>query len=114
MQEGFFIPQQCTGIKDKNGKEIYEGDILKTTWQLIGACFLQGNKRLEAHPDNSFYEWMSKVVWSEAYASFLLEYIDQPNYKGRGNFKDGMIEVAPWGEVIGNIHENPELLNEYE
>lgn len=69
-----------TGLKDKNGKEIYEGDILESTWN--------GDKAVVVW-NNVEGEW-------EHYADFNTH----SKYSG--------------SVVIGNIHENPELLGEEE
>lgn len=74
---------QYTGLKDKNVKEIYEGDILN--------IFL-GEKLTET----------SKVSYSEKDASFFIGYVYVGGYV-RNNFTF---------EVIGNIYENPNLLKE--
>ena len=68
------VPLQFTGLLDKNGKEIYEGDIVKAT--MVGGFFAD----LEVTFENG--EFVPKYV-------------------------DGYSEL----EVIGNIYENPELLN---
>ena len=73
---------QYTGLRDKNGKEIYEGDILK-------------NKREENF----------KLYWNEEMCAFYLQNIswlseDTPvEFHRMENF-----------EIIGNIFENKELL----
>lgn len=86
--QGIFLPQnksnvvmQYTGLKDKNGKEIYEGDILD--YGKIGKY---------------------KVVFSKA--SFKIQMLDNLN----GNLhllEDCWFDET---EAIGNIYENPELL----
>ena len=82
---------QYTGLKDKNGKKIFEGDIL----EYIG-------KR----EDNMNKVYRRKVVFHEGMFALLskeLQAYSALNYHG---MKDGR---SAW-RVIGNIHDNPELL----
>jgi len=83
-----FVLMQYTGLRDRNGKEIYEGDIIKVIKDEInGEC--------------EYYE----VVWNNEWG--LFECVD-----AKGNPCDYELNF-PWPnkrEVIGNIYENPELL----
>lgn len=98
---GKLIIEQYTGLKDKNGKEIYEGDIVKAKIQGLW----------ETGPDTvceGKATWNLEVVYNE------IRYMDVFHILGSKNapdtiyylFEDKLSDI----EVIGNIHENPELL----
>lgn len=87
-------PQQCTGLKDKNGKLIYEGDIVRT--KFFGKC----NK--EYHSNfNDFDNFV--IIWRKC--MFLFSNEHSPNQAVC------YVEEFPQHfEIIGNIYENPKLL----
>lgn len=83
-------PEQYTGLKDKNGKEIYEGDILYFDIQDYNGI---------DHFNKSFVEY--------AGSGFGVSY----NKADRFIELDLVMLNDDEVEVIGNIHENPELLD---
>jgi len=91
-----YIIMQYTGLKDKNGKEIYEGDIVKWTRKTWVDIYDEENGYRE-QTDISFIEYSIEdrafMIESEGYG-----------YEGEGLWNWNEIEV------IGNIYENPELL----
>jgi len=102
------ILMQFTGLKDKNGKEIYEGDVIKLH------CSANENHVITA-----------TIEWYEELARFIPA-IHNKKIKVVGGASEGkrvsMGEMHSWCgahycfsisrylEVIGNIYENPELL----
>lgn len=84
--------ERYTGICDSNGKEIYEGDIIKITEEKI---------------DGSGYSIFNIVVkWNkDAMAFMACAAENQVPMSWFSNLSDNK------REVIGNIHENPELLD---
>lgn len=93
LPESHIIIEQCTGLKDKNGRLIYEGDILATS-----------------NNDPKYDLWKPEdwgyavVYWNEKNLCFAGTkwFIDGPEEESVFN--------AEFVEVVGNIHENPELL----
>lgn len=70
---------QCTGLKDKNLKLIYEGDIIRQPDGCIGVIV-----------------WQGVSYWTESPGSYARDLEHTPYYENV--------------EVIGNVYENPELL----
>lgn len=86
------ILMQSTGLKDKNGKEIFEGDVVK---------------RYKSPFFNAKWEYQIETVLKEK-ASILLGREFGKNF-GTISF-DSPFAKSDLLEVIGNIYENPELL----
>lgn len=83
-----FVLSQYTGLKDKNNREIYEGDVIKAI---------------------SFARWIGVVEYSDENQAFIFDDLDK-KYRGKSTvfmnqFDDGF-------EILGNIYENPKLLKE--
>lgn len=90
-----FIVEQYTGLHDKNGKEIYEGDILK--WKCYREIVEGGVEEIE------IIEKIAKVYWEEGDASFVVGHW----LRQLGRLVN---EDKNEAEIIGNIHDNSELL----
>ncbi len=87
---------QYTGLKDRNGKEIYEGDILKSSSDSIGHIYR--------------VVWEGASYWLEKgkdkdYMAFRLDTYEDHGYQK--SIEGNNIAVV---EIIGNIYENSELL----
>lgn len=94
---------QYTGLKDKNGKEIYEGDIVKQTY----------HKVIEFGDEIESFEGchVGKVVIVSS-GVCLKNPLNYDTDTGKTKTK-GYKNIASYRcEVIGNIYENPELLEE--
>ena len=87
-----YVVMQYTGCKDANGKEIYEGDIIR----------LEG---VDDREIGSTWEHIGKIVYKRG--AFFVCYFD---YYADGDEElicDAQVE---FGTVIGNVYENKELL----
>ena len=73
---------QFTGLTDKNGNKIFEGDILESDSERF------------------------VVDWDDEFSGFYLTNVN-PRYQGVAMFAN----VADDGYIIGNVHDNPEMLN---
>lgn len=84
---------QYTGLHDKNGKEIYEGDII--------------------HINDSFFEKFNYLIeWNKEYLRYYLYSIDTKKLNKIGGILEAHLgSMINKIEVIGNIYENKELLN---
>ncbi|MEK4970746.1 YopX family protein [Cytobacillus sp. FSL R7-0696] len=84
---GFYLEsaklRQFTSLLDKNGREIYEGDVVKF------------------HYKRGIYK-IGPVVWNYMFGSWNIDCAEFVAYKSLGQFNSV-------SEVIGNIYENPEL-----
>ena len=84
---------QCTGLKDKNGNLIWENDVVKATVRQNSLC------------QSSSYSDFYQISYQEKYCYFYLKKKNN-NLLFDGNWSYYLKSI----EVIGNIFDNPELL----
>ena len=95
---------QYTGLTDKNGKKIFEGDILKIISSVRGEII--GNTLAFASRER---EDCALVLWDHKTGGYKLKVYHKGKYKRIAKFAIGHLIVYE-AEVIGNIYDNPELL----
>ena len=85
---------QSTGLHDKNGREIYEGDCLKINLPMGG---FWGNVKVQK---------TGQVIYEPDYAGYIVqwEYTKNQHHERLG------CDLAFDSEIIGNIYETPELV----
>ncbi len=103
------VLMQYTGLSDKNGKEIYDGDVIMYFREEIKSkklykCPLTG--KIMPHSTSSEQKAIYEVKWKNEDACWSPFHSRLDSY-----FYLGGCELDEL-EIIGNVHENPELLKE--
>ena len=94
--------EQYTGLTDKNGKRIFEGDILR------------GFEYPFCSNINGEFNYFAEIVWFDDSSAFGIYTFKNPKSNVRG-ISEGNTDYLEYfnadkWEVIGNIYDNPELL----
>ena len=83
--------EQFTGLKDKNGVEIWEGDIVEAI--------------MNYHGKETDVKFTAKIIYNENIGSFQISYLNMDDH-----FVNDTISHRYFLKKIGNIWDNPELL----
>ena len=93
---------QFTGLTDKNGKRIFEGDILE-----FEDCGETGYE----YKEGFYFTNRAVVAWRHSAWEFgKFMYHDSCVLEEMYSSREDFIEIFNYSEIIGNIHDNPELL----
>ena len=93
---------QFTGLTDKNGKRIFEGDILE-----FEDCGETGYE----YKEGFYFKNRAVVAWRHSAWEFgKFMYHDSCVLEEMYSSREDFIEIFNYSEIIGNIHDNPELL----
>ena len=95
---------QYTGLTDKNGKKIFEGDIVRYSYDYPDSPFLKA----EGKTNEDIIYRTGDVFWSEWRGSWAVS----ARAGQRGMNQDLYVYVRNPNrvEIIGNIHDNPEMM----